>query len=90
MLFLSNSAQPTVMIIGAGQSVLMLAACSKLLGLSTLIVNKNQQTGDSWQKRYHSLCLHNPIWADHFPYMSYPDNWPIYIPKDKLAGWFEY
>ncbi|EGG03716.1 uncharacterized protein MELLADRAFT_89949 [Melampsora larici-populina 98AG31] len=84
------SAQPTVMIIGAGQSGLMLAARLKLLGLSTLIVDKNQRTGDSWRKRYHSLCLHDPIWADHFPYMSYPDNWPIYMPKDKLAGWFEY
>ncbi|KAH9816018.1 hypothetical protein DFH28DRAFT_1082214 [Melampsora americana] len=82
--------QPKVLIIGAGQSGLMLGARLKLLGLSTLIVDKNQRTGDSWRKRYHSLCLHDPIWADHFPYMSYPENWPIYIPKDKLAGWFEY
>jgi putative flavoprotein involved in K+ transport len=23
------------------------------------------------------------------PYMPFPQNWPVYIPKDKLANWFE-
>ena len=23
------------------------------------------------------------------PYMPFPPNWPTYIPKDKLANWFE-
>jgi cation diffusion facilitator CzcD-associated flavoprotein CzcO len=23
------------------------------------------------------------------PYMPFPPNWPVYIPKDKLANWFE-
>ena len=22
--------------------------------------------------------------------MPFPETWPTYIPKDKLAGWFEY
>ena len=27
--------------------------------------------------------------VNHLPYMPFPPNWPTYIPKDKLAGWFE-
>jgi cation diffusion facilitator CzcD-associated flavoprotein CzcO len=27
--------------------------------------------------------------VNHLPYMPFPPNWPIYIPKDKLANWFE-
>jgi putative flavoprotein involved in K+ transport len=34
--------------------------------------------------------LHNQVHVNHLPYMPFPPNWPIYIPKDKLAGWFEY
>src|SRR5262249_17171829 len=27
--------------------------------------------------------------VNHLPYMPFPSTWPTYIPKDKLAGWFE-
>ena len=27
--------------------------------------------------------------VNHLPYMPFPPNWPTYIPKDKLANWFE-
>lgn len=26
---------------------------------------------------------------NHLPYMPFPDSWPEFIPKDKLANWFE-
>lgn len=32
--------------------------------------------------------LHDPVWADHFPYIPYPPHWPKHTPKDKLADWF--
>lgn len=38
----------------------------------TLIVEQNPRLGDSWRNRYHSLALHDPVWADHFPYIPYP------------------
>ena len=40
-------------------------------------------------QRYHSLALHDPIYADHFPYLPYPPHFPTYIPKDKLADFME-
>ncbi|MBW0513417.1 hypothetical protein O181_053132 [Austropuccinia psidii MF-1] len=81
---------PTVLIIGGGQNGLMLAARLKLLGIDCLIIEKTKRLGDCWRLRYHSLCLHDPVWADHFPYIPYPSSWPIYTPKDKLANWFEH
>ncbi|MBN4669038.1 NAD(P)/FAD-dependent oxidoreductase, partial [Pandoraea nosoerga] len=33
--------------------------------------------------------LHNQVQVNHLPYMPFPPNWPTYIPKDKLANWFE-
>ena len=29
------------------------------------------------------------MFVNHLPYMPFPDNWPVFIPKDKLANWFE-
>jgi hypothetical protein len=29
------------------------------------------------------------VQVNHLPYMPFPPNWPTYIPKDKLANWFE-
>jgi hypothetical protein len=80
---------PQVIIVGAGHSGLMLAARLKRLGLRTLLIDKQKRLGDSWRLRYKTLVLHDVIWGDHFPYLKYPDDWPVFIPKDKIANWFE-
>ncbi|MBA7485194.1 Ferredoxin--NADP reductase [subsurface metagenome] len=80
---------PTVLVIGGGQSGLCIAARLKQLGVDTLIVDRMQRIGDNWRKRYHALTLHNQVQVNHLPYMLFPPNWPTYIPKDKLANWFE-
>jgi cation diffusion facilitator CzcD-associated flavoprotein CzcO len=80
---------PTVLIIGGGQSGLSIAARLKQLNVDTLIVDREKRIGDNWRKRYHALTLHNQVQVNHLPYMLFPPNWPTYIPKDKLANWFE-
>jgi cation diffusion facilitator CzcD-associated flavoprotein CzcO len=80
---------PTVLVIGGGQSGLCIAARLKQLNVDTLIVDREQRIGDNWRKRYHALTLHNQVQVNHLPYMLFPPNWPTYIPKDKLANWFE-
>ncbi|KAK4175200.1 putative monooxygenase [Triangularia setosa] len=81
---------PEVLIIGAGQSGLTIAARLKMLGVSSLIIDTNDKVGDNWRKRYHQLVLHDPVWYDHMPYLPFPEHWPIFTPKDKLAEWFEF
>src|SRR5437763_12802336 len=80
---------PTVLVIGGGQSGLCIAARLKQLNVDTLIVDRWERIGDNWRKRYHALTLHNQVQVNHLPYMLFPPNWPTYIPKDKLANWFE-
>jgi cation diffusion facilitator CzcD-associated flavoprotein CzcO len=80
---------PTVLVVGGGQAGLSIAARCKQLQLDTLIVDREARIGDNWRKRYHALTLHNQVQVNHLPYMPFPPNWPVYIPKDKLANWFE-
>ncbi|MER7014447.1 NAD(P)/FAD-dependent oxidoreductase [Saccharopolyspora sp. NPDC000359] len=46
-------------------------------------------TGDNWRKRYHALTLHNAVWLNDMPCLPFPSTWPVFVPKDKLANWFE-
>lgn len=75
--------------IGAGQAGLAIAARLKMLGVKSLIVDKNKRVGDNWRNRYASLVLHDPVWFDHLPYMNFPEYWPVHSPKDKLGDWLE-
>ncbi|KAJ7178918.1 hypothetical protein C8R46DRAFT_1071884 [Mycena filopes] len=81
---------PSVLIVGGGQSGLELAARLKCLDISALVVEKNARVGDNWRNRYDALCLHDPVWYDHMPYLPFPPMWPIYTPALKLANWLEY
>lgn len=80
---------PAVLVVGGGQAGLSIAARLTQLGVDTLIVDREARVGDNWRKRYHALTLHNQVHVNHLPYMPFPPNWPTYIPKDKLAAWFE-
>jgi cation diffusion facilitator CzcD-associated flavoprotein CzcO len=80
---------PVVLVVGGGQAGLAIAARLRQLRIDTLIVDREARVGDNWRKRYHALTLHNQVQVNHLPYMPFPPNWPVYIPKDKLANWFE-
>jgi len=80
---------PVVLVVGGGHAGLSIAARLKQLSIDTLIVDRERRIGDNWRKRYHALTLHNQVQVNHLPYMPFPPNWPVYIPKDKLANWFE-
>ena len=77
------------MIVGGGQGGIALGARLRQLGVPTIIVERNERPGDCWRKRYKSLCLHDPVWYDHMPYIKFPENWPVFSPKDKIGDWLE-
>jgi putative flavoprotein involved in K+ transport len=81
--------QPEVLIIGGGQGGIALGARLRQLGVPAIIVERNARPGDSWRRRYKSLCLHDPVWYDHLPYIKFPDHWPVFSPKDKIGDWLE-
>jgi len=86
---LGVTTQPYCLIVGGSQGGLALAARLRRLDVPTLIIDRLERPGDAWRGRYKQLCLHDPVWADHMPYIPFPDDWPVYTPKDKLADWLE-
>jgi 2-polyprenyl-6-methoxyphenol hydroxylase-like FAD-dependent oxidoreductase len=81
--------EPAVLIMGAGQAGLAIAARLRLLGVDTLMIDKESRVGNSWRRRYHSLALHNQAKLNEMPYMPWPPGWPKYLPKDMVANWIE-
>ena len=86
---LGYTRQPHTVIVGGGQGGIALGAGLGQLGVPTLIVERNDRPGDSWRNRYKTLCLHDPVWYDHLPYIPFPKNWPVFSPKDKIGDWLE-
>ncbi|MGB4780023.1 NAD(P)/FAD-dependent oxidoreductase [Microbacterium sp.] len=86
---LGVATQPYVLIIGGGQGGIALGARLRQLGVPALVIDKHARPGDQWRGRYKSLALHDPVWYDHLPYLKFPDNWPVFAPKDKIADWLE-
>lgn len=87
---LGSQTQPYALIVGGGQSGIVLGARLRMLGVPCIIIEKNDKPGDNWRKRYKSLCLHDPVWYDHLPYLPFPANWPVFTPKDKIGDWLEF
>jgi putative flavoprotein involved in K+ transport len=85
----SREKPPYVVIVGGGQGGIALAARLKRLGVPAVVLEKNERAGDSWRKRYKSLVLHDPVWYDHLPYVPFPEHWPAFSPKDRIADFLE-
>jgi putative flavoprotein involved in K+ transport len=86
---LGYTTRPYAVIVGGGQGGIALGARLRQLGVPAIIVERNARPGDSWRNRYKSLCLHDPVWYDHLPYIKFPAHWPVFSPKDKVADWLE-
>ncbi|GAB3712317.1 flavin-containing monooxygenase [Nocardiopsis oceani] len=86
---MGRSRQPYVVVVGGGQGGIALGARLTQLGVPYVVVDRHARPGDQWRNRYKSLCLHDPVWYDHLPYLDFPRNWPVFAPKDKIADWLE-
>lgn len=89
-LTLGYTEQPYIVVIGGGQGGIALGARLRQLGVPAIVVDQHERPGDQWRKRYKSLCLHDPVWYDHLPYLPFPPNWPVFAPKDKIGDWLEF
>src|SRR5262249_42003151 len=80
---------PQVLVVGGGHAGLTSAACLSQLQVDTLIVDRWPRIGDNWRTGYPAWARQTEAHVNPLPYMPFPPNWPAYIPKDKLASWFE-
>ncbi|MEM8979893.1 MAG: NAD(P)/FAD-dependent oxidoreductase [Pseudomonadota bacterium] len=81
--------EPFVLVVGGGQGGLALGAQLQDLGVPYLIVDAYPRVGDQWRSRYESLVLHDPVWYDHLPFKPFPEDWPVFTPKDMMGDWLE-
>ncbi|KAI1793660.1 dimethylaniline monooxygenase (N-oxide-forming) [Ganoderma leucocontextum] len=86
----SIEANPHVIIVGAGQTGLQVAARFKQMNIPTLVIERDARIGDTWRKRYPSLTLHSARKHHTLLYQPFPANWPEFTPRDKLADWLEH
>ncbi|OJT13572.1 hypothetical protein TRAPUB_9880, partial [Trametes pubescens] len=81
---------PHVLIIGAGQTGVQVAARFKAMQIPTLVIERHARVGDVWRKRYPALALHTIKRRNTLLYQSFPANWPEFTPRDKIANWLEH
>jgi putative flavoprotein involved in K+ transport len=80
---------PDVLIVGGGHAGISVAVELNRIGLSALVIDREQRIGDNWRLRYRGLKLHNKTPVNHLRYLPFPSTFPDYIPKDKVANWLE-
>ncbi|MTD16308.1 SidA/IucD/PvdA family monooxygenase [Nakamurella sp. YIM 132087] len=78
---------PAVVVIGGGHSGLAIAARFGRLGVPCLVLERNAAVGDNWRNRYAALALHDPVGADHLPYLPLPSTWPNFTPAGKFGDY---
>ena len=84
-----HHASRTCVVVGGGQGGIALGARLRQLGVPHVVIDRHARPGDQWRSRYKSLCLHDPVWYDHLPYLPFPTNWPVFAPEGqdrRLAG----
>nr|GAT56647.1 predicted protein [Mycena chlorophos] len=82
-------ADPTVLIVGAGQAGLMCAARFGRMRIRALVIEKTPKVGDVWRNRYPNLSVHTPGYHTYMLYNPWPSTFPKYLPKQKIGDFFE-
>ena len=78
-----------MLIVGGGHAGISVAVEAKRIGLTALVIDREERIGDNWRLRYRGLKLHNKTPVNHLRYLPFPKTFPEYIPKDKIANWLE-
>ncbi len=76
-------------IIGGGQAGLAAGYYLKKKGEDFLILDSGDRIGDSWRKRWDSLCLFTPSQYDGLPGFPFPSSHGSFPSKDKVADYLE-
>jgi cation diffusion facilitator CzcD-associated flavoprotein CzcO len=59
------------------------------MGIHPIILEKESRVGSAWLARYKTVRLHTPTYTDHYPFMKYPEDWPRWLPQDKIVQFME-
>ncbi len=77
------------LIIGAGPAGLAVAGRLRKKEISFEIVEQTDTIAWSWHHHYDRLLLHTVKELSHLPYLEFPEVYPRYVPRAKLAVYYE-
>lgn len=78
----------SILIIGAGPAGLAMAGRLRKAGMPFEILEQSQQVGNAWHNHYDRLHLHTVKQWSHLPHLPFPEDYPLYVPRQKLTEYF--
>lgn len=80
----------STIIIGAGPAGLACAGRLSKAGIPYILLEKSDQLGHAWHNHYDRLHLHTVKELSHLPHLEFPEDYPRYVPRQKLVDYFEH
>ncbi|HEV7322887.1 MAG TPA: NAD(P)/FAD-dependent oxidoreductase [Ensifer sp.] len=78
-----------VVIVGAGPAGLAVGACLRRAGIEFVMLEKAQDVAPSWRHHYRRLHLHTVRKFSSLPYMPFPQDYPRYVPREKMVAYLD-
>lgn len=79
----------TNLIIGAGPAGLAVAGRMRKEGIDFTMLEQTDKVGYAWHNHYDRLHLHTVKQFSNLPHFEFPKDYPLYVPKDKVAIYLE-
>ncbi|MEZ4829252.1 MAG: NAD(P)/FAD-dependent oxidoreductase [Bacteroidia bacterium] len=77
------------LIIGAGPAGLAVAGRLRKANVPFEVIEKTDKIAWSWHNHYDRLCLHTVKQLSHLPFLPFPEDYPLYVPREDLARYYE-
>ena len=84
-----KSISSDIIIVGAGPAGLAIAGRLRKRGIKFTILDQSDQLASAWHHHYDRLHLHTVKQWSHLPHLPFPDDYPLYVPRQKLVDYFE-
>jgi cation diffusion facilitator CzcD-associated flavoprotein CzcO len=76
-------------IVGAGPAGLATAGRLRKLGVDFEVLEQTDKIASTWHNHYDRLCLHTVKQLSNLPHKDFPDNYPLYVPREDLVQYYE-
>lgn len=77
------------LIIGAGPAGLAVAGRLRKKGDAFILLEKTDKIAWSWHNHYDRLLLHTVKQLSHLPHLPFPEDYPTYVPRQKLVEYYK-
>lgn len=77
------------LIVGGGPAGLAVAGRLRHQNIPITIIEASDKIAVAWHQHYDRLHLHTVKQWSHLPHLPFPDDFPLYVPREKLVSYFE-